>query len=184
MLTCNDARDELAIEPTTDNAQVQQHVQSCAACRAYFRRHNALDTVARAELHWEVPTDLAARLLAIAMSPGGFAMPPRPQPKRWHVALAYVATTASILLALLIGWQVVSLLVAQYDLQAQFSTLMALPSQWLAQVTHNMPESRFVIDVLLRARTQLVWLLLVALVWAMLDKWNPQIPTFRRRQGA
>lgn len=184
MVTCNDARDELVADPTTSDTQVQQHVKACVACSAYFRRHNALDGLIRAELHWDMPTDLAARLMSIAMSPGGFAMPPRPQPKRWHVVLAYVATIASILLALLIVWQVTTLLATQYGLEAQWSALMALPSQWMAQLTQNMPESRIVIDVLLRARTQLVWLLLVALVWAMLDKWNPQIPTFRRRQGA
>lgn len=121
--------------------------------------------------------------MAMAMAPGGFATP-RPQPKRWHVVLAYTVTTASVLLALLIGWQVASLLITQYGLEAQWSAVVALPSQWLAQITQNMPESRYVIDLLMRARTQLVWLLLVALVWAMLDKWNPQIPSFRRRQGA
>lgn len=184
MLTCDDARDELAIDPQTHDSGVQDHVQSCPACVAYIRRHNALDSATRTELRWEMPTDLAARLMAMALSPAGFAMPARPQPKRWHVVLAYVATTASILLALLIGWQVVTLLVTQYGVEAQISALLALPSQWLAQLTQNMPESRYVVDLLLRARTQLVWLLLVALVWAMLDKWNPQIPTFRRRQGA
>lgn len=184
MLTCDDARDELALDPTTNDPAVREHMQACARCAAYTRRNNALDTLARAELHWDVPTDLAARLMAIAMSPTGFAVPPRHQPKRWHVALAYTATIASILLALLIVWQVATLVITQYGLQAQVSALLALPSQWQSQLTHALPESRYVIDLLSRARTQLVWLLVVALVWAMLDKWNPQMPSFRRRQGA
>lgn len=184
MVTCDAARDELALDPTTQNAAVQSHVQTCIACAAYYRRHVALDEVIRTELHWDVPADLTARLLAITRTPAAFAAPVALRPKRWHVALAYLAATVSIVLSLLIGWQLVSLVAAQFDFQVVITNVMAFPGEALAWLTQALPESRYAVDFFLHARSQLVWLLLVALVWAMLDKWNPQLPTFRRRQSA
>jgi len=180
MDTCNRVRDELACDPTSSDPDVQHHVENCASCAAYRRAHTTLDRVVQAELRWEMPADLSARLLTMALASTPF---PMPQPKRWHVVLAYTIAAFSLLFSLLVGWYAVAQLSTQFDLQAQFAALMALPMQALAQLTQALPESRYLVDFFLRVRTQLVWLLLVALVWAMLDHWNPQF-TFRRRQGA
>lgn len=179
METCNHVRDELACDPTSTDPEVQRHLHDCASCAAYLRRHAALDQVVQAELRWDVPADLSARLMAMALAPATFVLP---QPPRWHVVLAYAVAAFSLLLSLLVGWYAVTQLSIQFDLQAQFAALMALPAQALSQLIQALPESRYLIDLFLSVRTQLVWLLLVALVWAMLDRWNPQF-TFRRRQG-
>lgn len=183
MQPCTTIRAALALDPTSTDAALASHVATCTSCAAYARRHAALDRALGTELRWEAPPDLTSALLSLAFTPamlGGAA-----HPKRWHVVLAYMVTAVSIALSVLIGWQVVMLLAANFDLQAQFTQLMALPGHWLSQLTQSMPESRYVVDFLLRARTQLVWLLLVALVWAVLDTWNPQFNVrLRRRQGA
>ena len=182
MPTCTTIREQIALEPATNDAAVKTHLQTCAACTAYARRHRAIDRVIGAEMQWEAPAALTAALLAMTLAPASAIAP---QPKRWHVALAYLVTAASIALSLFVGWQVLTLLAANFDLQAQFAQLVALPGRWLTQLTQDLPQSRYVIDFLLRARSQLVWLLLVALVWATLDTWNPQFKfSLRRRQGA
>ena len=177
MVTCDDARDELVLDLAATDSAVKRHVQECTACAAYYRRHAALDGIMRAELRWDVPADLSARLLALVAP----AAPPliRTPPKRWHVVTAWIAATLSILLSLIISWQLVSLLIAQIDL----ASLLALPGQALAYLIQQLPESRYAVDFFLRVRTQLVWLLAVALVWALLDKWNPSF-SFRRQQRA
>jgi hypothetical protein len=43
------------------------------------------------------------------------------------------------------------------------------------------PQSRYAIDFFLRVRVQLIWLLVVAVLWAVLDKTNLQF-SFRGRQ--
>jgi hypothetical protein len=51
---------------------------------------------------------------------------------------------------------------------------------WLDQLTRTLPVSPGAIQFLLKAREQLLWLLLVAVLWAVVDKWNPQ---FSLRRG-
>lgn len=178
-MECNHVRDELACNPTSSDPEVQRHVQNCTSCAAYCRRHTTLDQMVRAELHWEMPVDLSARLLSMALAPVSVGMP---QPKRWHVVLAYVLVVFSVLLSVLVAWYGLAQLSTQFDIQAQLAALMAWPAQALAQLTQALPESRYLVDFFLRVRTQLVWLLLVALVWATLDRWNPQF-TFRRQSA-
>ncbi|MBC8161336.1 MAG: hypothetical protein H7Z42_08965 [Roseiflexaceae bacterium] len=180
MTSCNSVRDELATAPIAIDPEIQQHVQGCPACARYAARHATLDTAMRAELRWEMPADLSARLMALALAPIAFGPA---QPKRFHVVLAYLVAVLSILLALLVGWYGVSQLLAQFNFQAQLAALLALPSQALADLTQALPESRYLVDFFLRVRTQLVWLMMVALVWAMLDRWNPQV-TMQRQQRA
>ena len=183
MHTCTTTRAALALDPTSDDAELLAHTHTCTACAAYARRQRTLDSAFGAELHWDAPADLTSALLALTFAPSSVGA--QPQPKRSHVVLAYLVTALSLALSLAIGWQAVAFLVANVDLQAQFAQVAALPGHWLAQLTQNLPESRYVVDFLLRARTQLVWLLLVALVWAMLDTWNPRFSfRLRRRQGA
>lgn len=183
MVTCSHIRKELLLDATSADSEVQEHIRSCPACAAYARKHEQLDNAIRCELRWEVPSDLTANLLAMTLSQAAFAAALSPQPKRWHVICAYIATTASILLSLLIGWQVFELVAAQVDVQAQITQAMALPGQWVAQLTQSLPQSRYVVDFAMRAHTQLLWLLMAAFVWAILDKWNPQ-QAIQQRQSA
>ena len=191
-MKCDDVRDLIALQPTIEDPDVQAHVEGCLGCARYRRQHHALDVVLRAEMRWDAPEALTARLLAIAAAPelaAASEMAPvrrqavvvRPRPQAWYVTTVYALTLAAVAVSLLIGWQLASLLLAQVPIGAAVTQLLALPGQGLAYLTQALPESRVAIDFLMRVRTQLMWLLLVAVLWAALDKWNPQI-TFRGRQ--
>jgi hypothetical protein len=193
-MKCSDIRDMLALQPTIEDADVQAHVDGCEACARYRKQHQALDVVLRAELRWEAPEALTARLLAIAVAPElaqvqlplaqatrRTAAPARPRPKAWYVTTVYALTLAAVAVSLLIGWQFAGMLLDQVPIGAALTQLLALPARGLANLTQALPESRIAIDLLLRIRTQLMWLLLVALLWAALDKWDPRF-TFRGRQ--
>ena len=75
-------------------------------------------------------------------------------------------------LSLLIAVQLVGALADQVSISAAITQLLALPGQGLSYLTQALPQSRFVLDFILRVRDQLMWLLLVAVLWAALDKWN------------
>lgn len=193
-MKCSDIRDMLALQSTIEDADVQTHIDGCEACACYRKQHQTLDVVLRAELRWEVPEALTARLLAIAAAPQlaqvqlplaqaarRAAAPARPRPKAWYVTTVYALTLAAVAVSLLIGWQFASMLLDQVPIGAALTQLLALPARGLANLTQALPESRIAIDLLLRIRTQLMWLLLVAVLWAALDKWNPHF-TFRGRQ--
>jgi len=202
MLTCNDVRETLALQPSIEDSAIDAHLNQCEACTKYRRQHLALDVVLRAELHWQAPAALSARLLALAVAPEQAlaeamslpvaqprplaparqpAMPVAPRPKAWFVTAVYVLTLAIVALSLLVAWQVVGALTSQVELGALLTQLLALPGQGLAYLNQHLPASRYAIDFFFRVRSQLLWLLLVAVLWAALDKWN--IPfTFRGRQ--
>ena len=184
-MKCDDVRDQIALQPTIEDQDVQAHVEGCLGCARYRRQHHALDVVLRAEMRWEAPEALTARLLAIAAAPELVPVRrpamARPRPQAWYVTTVYALTLAAVAVSLLIGWQLASLLLAQVPIGAAITQLLALPGQGLAYLTQTLPESRVAIDFMMRVRTQLMWLLLVAVLWVALDKWNPQI-TFRGRQ--
>ena len=64
VVKCHDIRKMLALDPTIADAGVQAHVDACAGCARYRRQHHTIDVVLRAELRWEAPETLTARLLA------------------------------------------------------------------------------------------------------------------------
>lgn len=194
-MKCDDIREMLALDPKIEDAAVQAHIDGCAGCARYRKQHRTLDVVLRAEMHWEAPAALTARLLAIAAAPElvtelrlpqvqpapAPVAPARERPKSWYVTTVYALTLVAVAVSLLIGWQLASLLLAEVPIGAALTQLMALPAQGLAYLTQTLPESRYLVDFLLRVRTQLMWLLLVAVLWAALDSWNPRF-TFRGRQ--
>jgi hypothetical protein len=193
-MNCNDVRDLLALDPTSEDIRVQEHIGQCAGCTAYGRRHQALDVVLRAEMHWDAPAALTARLLAIAAAPAEAlaasvaALPParlvvdQEPPRRWYVASVYALTSAVIALSLLVAWQLVGALTEQVSIGAALTQLLALPAQGLTYLTQTLPQSRFLIDFFLKVRDQLMWLLLIAVLWAALDKWNIPLSFGRQRQ--
>lgn len=61
MMTCNQIRETLALQSTSDNSAVQEHLAGCEACARYRRRRQTLDVVLRAELFWDAPAALSAR---------------------------------------------------------------------------------------------------------------------------
>jgi hypothetical protein len=185
-MNCNDARDLLALDPTSQDALAQEHIRQCAACASYGQQHQSLDVVLRAEMHWDAPAALTARLLAIAATPVEALAPANPaamqrqsapvmereRPRRWYVASVYVLTTTVIALSLLVAWQLVGALTEQVSVSAALTQLLSLPAQGLSYLTQTLPQSRFLIDFFLKVRDQLMWLLLIAVLWAALDKWN------------
>jgi hypothetical protein len=183
MIDCDAARELLALEPTSEDAALQSHLAECERCERYRRPYQALDVALRAELQWQAPAALTAHLLALAASgPAALtAAPlPRPRPKRWYVTTVYLLTAAAIGLSLMIAWQFIGLLAAQIGFGDALGQLLAALSQGFEQFTQLLPVSHSTVTLLLKAREQLLWLLLVAVLWAVVDKWNPQ---FSLRRG-
>ena len=193
MNSCATIRETLALEPMTEDPQVHAHLDGCAQCERYRRQHQSLDVVLRAEISWEAPAALTARLLAIAANPTAaleapvvpvlprMAQPVPARPKTWFVGVVYALTLMIIALSLLVAWQVVGALLAQVEPGAILTQLLALPQQGLTYLIAKLPQARYAVDFLLRVRVQLMWLLLVAVLWAVLDKANLQF-SFRGRQ--
>lgn len=188
MITCKTAREQIALDPNAVDQELDAHVSDCCECTAYRRSHRTIDTVLRAELHWEAPPALTAQLLALAApalpafsaSVANVAIE-RSRPNRWYVTLVYVLTIAVVALSLAVAWQLFSVIASQLGIGDALTELLALPGRMLQELAKTLPQSRFVIDFFLRARDQLMWLLLAAVLWAALDKWTPQI-NFGRRQ--
>jgi hypothetical protein len=190
-MSCNDVRELLALDPKSEDTLVQAHLGECEACAMYRRQHQTLDVVLRAEMRWEAPAALTAQLLALVHAPAealapAMAMrpaPARPAPRGWYVTAVYGLTAAVVALSLLIAVQLVGALTDQVSFGAAITQLLALPGQGLKYLTETMPLSRFVVDFFFKVRDQLVWLLLIAVLWAALDKWNINIPlSFGRQQ--
>ncbi len=183
MNTCNAVRDELAVDPASEDGAVRAHLAQCPACAAYQRRHDTLDTMLRTEIRWEAPAQLTDRLLLLAAAlPLASAAPlPRPRPKGWHVTLAYVLTALLIGLSLAVAWNVFSLLAGELAVQGLLAQIQALPAQLMAELTRALPESRFVVAFFLYVHDKLLWLLLAAVLWAVLDRFSPQM-SFGRQQ--
>src|SRR5215213_1590271 len=177
-MICNDVRDLLALDPKSEDALVQSHLGECEQCAGYRRQHQTLDVVLRAEMRWEAPAALTAQLLALVNAPAvavqqaAFHVPVRAKPRGWYVTAVYGLTITVVALSLLIAVQLVGALADQVSISAAITQLLALPGQGLSYVTQELPQSRFVLDLFLRVRDQLLWLLLVAVLWAGLDKWN------------
>lgn len=183
MIDCNEAREILALEPTAENDAVQAHLATCVRCARYRRPQQALDVALRAEMHWEAPAALTAQLLALAaQGPAALVTPPaalRARPKRWYVITVYLLTATAIGLSLAVAWQFVGLLLLGLGAGAFVSGLAAQVSQNFDGLFQMLPLSHSTINFLLQLRQQLLWLLLVAVLWAVVDKWNPQF-TLRR----
>ena len=187
-MNCDTIRDELAINPATDDAAVQIHLQQCPACKVYRRGHASLDAVLRAELRWDVPAALTASLLAIAatapLTENGSWLPvPRQRPQGWYITLVYVLTSMAIAVSLMVAWQFVGGLLVQSGITDVWSWLWNAPSQAMQALVQVLPQARVVLAFFLDVRDKLLWLLLAAVLWAVLDKWNPQI-SFGRQQRA
>src|SRR5262249_35560662 len=144
----------------------------CEACAVYRRQHQTLDVVLRAEMRWEAPAALTAQLLALVNAPALPVARARPRPRGWYVTAVYGLTAAVVALSLLIAVQLVGALTDQVSVGAMITQLLALPGQGLSYLTQTLPQSRYLIDFFLKVRDQLVWLLLIAVLWAALDKWN------------
>jgi predicted anti-sigma-YlaC factor YlaD len=179
-MSCNDVRELLALDPKSEDTLIQAHLGECEACAIYRRQHQTLDVVLRAEMRWEAPAALTSQLLALVNAPAATFAPmrplTRPTPRGWYVTAVYGLTAAVVALSLLIAVQLVGALTDQVSIGAAITQLLALPGQGLSYLTQTLPLSRFVIDFFFKVRDQLVWLLLIAVLWAALDKWNINIP--------
>jgi hypothetical protein len=174
MLNCNETRDLLAIDPLTEDADIHTHLGVCDACTTYQRSIDVLDAFVRPAFRWEAPTELTASLLALAANPSLNIRVFRPS--RWYVSLVYILTIAVVTLSLAVAWQFISAIAYQLGVADVVTELVALPGRAMLQLTQALPESSIAIDLFLRAHNQLMWLLLVAVLWATLDRWN--IPIF------
>jgi hypothetical protein len=185
-MICNDVRDLLALDPKSEDSLIHAHLGECEICASYRRQHQTLDVVLRAEMRWEAPAALTAQLLALINAPA-VAMqqaPVRARPRGWYVTAVYALTAAVVALSLLIAVQLIGALADQVSISAAITQLLALPGQGLSYLTQALPQSRFVLDFILRVRDQLMWLLLVAVLWAALDKWNIPLSFGGQRQAS
>src|SRR4029079_14270181 len=124
-------------------------------------QHQALDVVLRAEMRWEAPAALTAQLLSLVNAPARALpqtvpqAPVRARPRGWYVTAVYALTAAVVALSLLIAVQLVGALAGQVSIGAAITQLLALPGQGLSSLTLALPQSRFVLDFILRVRDQL-----------------------------
>ncbi len=147
MMTCNNVREMLALQPLIEDPAIEMHLDQCDACTKYRRQHQALDVMLRAELHWEAPAALTQRLLALVAVPAKESQlpiaSPRPlmqprapiapmRPQAWFVTSVYVLTMVIVALSLLVAWQVIGSLTSQIEVGALLTQLLALPAQGLA----------------------------------------------------
>ena len=187
-MICNDARDLLALDPKSEDTMIHAHLGECEVCASYRRQHQSLDVVLRAEMRWEAPAALTAQLLALVNAPtvavqqAAAQVPARARPRGWYVTAVYALTVAVVALSLLIAMQFVGALADQVSIGAAITQLLALPGQGLSYVTQALPQSRYVLDFAMHVRDQLLWLLLVAVLWAALDKWNIPLSFGGQRQ--
>lgn len=194
MMTCEMVREALALAPLEDDAQLAEHIDTCVGCARYRRQHRTLDVVLRAEMTWEAPAALSAALMALAANPAAAlaqapaplaapapAAPARSRPKPWIVTTVYGLTAAVVVLSLLVAWQVLAVFAPQVEIGVALTQLLALPERAVAYLNQALPQSRYAIDLFLRVRVQLMWLLLVAVLWAALDSMNLQF-RFRGRE--
>jgi hypothetical protein len=181
MIDCNKVRELLAVEPASEDEALQSHLAQCERCARYRRPQQALNAVLRAELQWQAPAALTAQLLALAATGPAALVVARPRPKRWYVVVVYLLTATAMGLSLAVAWQFFGLFAAQIGLGSALEQALAVPGQWLDQIAQTLPVSPAAVQFLLKAREQLLWLLLVAVLWAVVDKWNPQF-SFRRGQ--
>jgi hypothetical protein len=181
MTTCNDIREQIAINPEQIAETMQAHIAECAACARYRRSLRTLDPVLKAEMHWEVPAALTARLLALTVVPPPviISAPPKPQP--WYVSLIGALTVAVVAISVAIAWQLMGAVATQFGLLEALAELAAWPGRALAMMTDALPQSRYAIDFFMRVREQLTWMLLIIIVWLAIDQWRPQLSVEQRR---
>jgi hypothetical protein len=186
MLTCDQARNAIALDPMSEDGVLAMHLAGCPRCVAYRRRHQRLDDTLRTELRWEPPAALSAQLLALAVMPAAtraVLRAPRPgsHPKEWYVKLVYLLTLAVIGVSLAVAWQVVGMLSAQIGLAAALASLAAAPGRALAEITRQLPEAQTALDLLARARDLAMWLLMVAILWRLAEQYRPGAGLGRRQ---
>jgi hypothetical protein len=190
MIDCQIARDLLVLEPDSENEDLQEHLRNCSDCVTYQRPLLSFDKTLRAELTWEAPVDLSARLLNLAMMGPAALVTPEPEPepalpmpvkpKRWYIVTVYTLTAAAIAVSLMVVWQVISALAIQWGFGASFEQWFATIAMGFEQFKQSLPVSPQTVDFALQVREQLLWLLLVAILWAIVDKWNPQFSARRQ----
>jgi hypothetical protein len=136
---------------------------------------DAFDLVLRAELHWEAPPELSARLLALV--PGGLiAMPAaivKAQPKLWVRVLMLVLTVAALGLSFAIASLVYGALASDLGVSGWWEQAQAWPTIATGWLFDNVPGTSVVVSLLGSVRDQLHWLLAAVVLWMALDGWNP-----------
>jgi hypothetical protein len=136
---------------------------------------DGLDVLLRQELRWEVPPELAARLLSLVPGMPLLAVPPRARPKPWYSMLVLVLTATAVGLSLALAWQLFGVLAADLGFAAVLDQLRSAPALGLDRLYETLPASRQVVAVLVAVRDQLHWLLLAMILWLALDGWQPQL---------
>ena len=142
---------------------------------------DAFDLVLRAELHWEAPPDLSARLLALV--PGGLVAMPgaivRAQPKLWLRVLMLVLTALALGLSFTIATQVYGALASDLGVSNGWEQIQAWPTIATGWLFENVPGTSIVVSLLGSVRDQLHWLIAAVVLWMALDGWSP---SFVRKQ--
>jgi hypothetical protein len=170
MLSCEEVRTRVALEPSTADPEVQTHLADCPICSRYQRNHQTLDAVLQVNMQWQAPSSLTMQLLALATAgPLALAAPPV-RPKRWYVNLVYTLTFLLVVISLMIAWQVLTVLATQFGLMETFTWLMSLPGGWMQDLTRQLPQARYAVELFGQVRDQLLWLLAMLMLWAASER--------------
>lgn len=143
---------------------------------------DGLDRMLRPAMRWEAPPQLTSNLLAMiavapsimAAMPPDLAFGPRPRPKRWYVVLVTILTILAIGVSLLVAWDLYGVVISELGLPALLSSIYTSMSESVNQFFAKMPQLGMFITMLAGVRNYLYWLLLVAVLWAVLDGWSPR----------
>lgn len=173
MMNCDEARALLALhtEPDINDRALHDHIASCPTCAIYHRRNRVIDATLREELRWEVPSVLTAQLMAIALQASHLT--PVSRPRRWYILTVYLLTALVMAVSLAVAWTYGGAVLMQIGVHDALAWVFDIPAQWLAQATQTQPDSQRIIEFALRVRDQLLWLILAAILWALLDR-SPQ----------
>lgn len=150
---------------------------------------DALDRVLRPALRWEPPPQLTTNLLALipaspallAALPPELSLGPRPQPKRWYVVLVTILTILAIAVSLLVAWDIYGAVSAELGLPGLWASFVQSVSDGIDRLFAALPQVGYLVTLLAGVRNYLYWLLLVAVLWAVLDGWSPGLPTSRQQ---
>ncbi|HMO56956.1 MAG TPA: hypothetical protein PKA05_03335 [Roseiflexaceae bacterium] len=181
MLECGAVREQIAIDPLSVDDALETHMTSCTVCMRYRQRLQALEPVVKAELQWQAPQDLTARLLALTTMPVPLLItaPMRPQP--WYVNVIGALSVAVVMVSVAVIWQIAAGIALQFGLGELLTELAAWPGRGLTILSIEMPQSRYVIDLFMRIREQLLWVLLVIVLWLTVEQLNPRLVAERRQ---
>lgn len=141
---------------------------------------DTLDSVLRAELHWQAPPELTSRLLDLIPDASTTSMPQSsvaarpvyPRAGTWYARVVMLLTTFAVALSFLVTWQFYGIVSTELGLAEIWQQLQQAPTIGLAWLYEQLPVARSLVEVVTIIQGQLHWFLIAAVLWLVLDGWS------------